>query len=251
MKNPKEKEAVSLLHQQGFGSKKNCAKLIYKHLAFYSIALGSDKKMFMPIVEPSQPIPCENIFLKVEGLEIPVLPELYLAFHKPLNTECSHQPGNYPSVFSYFPAPFITRNLQAIGRLDTDTSGLLLLTTDGDFNHRLTSPKKHISKTYEVVLGTPITDEQIQVLTEGVLLKGETNSTLPAQIKETGDRKIQLTITEGRYHQVKRMLAAVGNKVLSLHRSAIGDFNVTDIPVGEWRILSKKEYLLLGVEPKR
>ncbi len=132
-----------------------------------------------------------------------------------------------------------------MGRLDADTTGLLILTNDGELNHVLTSPRRKLPKTYRVELKHPLTEEQIQRLSEGVVLRDDPEPTAPAHVLMLSEREMELTITEGRYHQVKRMLAAVGNRVERLHRTAIGKLRLEGMAEGAWRELSADEVSLL------
>jgi len=132
--------------------------------------------------------------------------------------------------------------LHIAGRLDIDTTGLVLITDDGQWSHRITSPKHQHEKTYLIDLDTPITENQIRILTEGVQLKDEKKRSLPAKIEVITELQIKMTITEGKYHQVKRMMAAVGNHVVKLHRQQIGNIELdADLKPGEWRKLTEGE----------
>jgi 16S rRNA pseudouridine516 synthase len=146
------------------------------------------------------------------------------------------KPRHHPSVLSLLPLPLRVRGLQPVGRLDEDTTGLLLLTDDGTLIHRLTSPRHHVPKVYEVGCRHAVSDAQLQALREGVVLDDDPQPVRAVAAEHTGERSLRLTLTEGRYHQVKRMLAAVGNRVDQLHRSAIGGLLLpADLPPGQWR----------------
>jgi 16S rRNA pseudouridine516 synthase len=128
--------------------------------------------------------------------------------------------------------------VQAIGRLDQDTTGMLLLSDDGAFIHRMSSPKKHVPKVYEVTTDDPVDDQQVQRLLAGVVLDDDPKPVRAAACEATGSHSLRLTLLEGKYHQVKRMLAAVGNRVVGLHRSRIGTLQLpADLKPGEWRWL--------------
>jgi 16S rRNA pseudouridine516 synthase len=136
---------------------------------------------------------------------------------------------------SLLPAPLRTRGVQPVGRLDEDTTGLLLLTDDGALIHRLTSPRHHVPKVYEVTLRHPHTPGQLQRLRDGVVLDDDPQPVRAAAAEATGTHTLQLTLTEGKYHQVKRMLAAVGNRVDALHRSAFGALRIPEgLAPGQW-----------------
>jgi 16S rRNA pseudouridine516 synthase len=132
--------------------------------------------------------------------------------------------------------------LHPVGRLDLGTTGLLLLTSDGQWSHRITSPRHHCSKTYRVTLAEPLSDEAQRQLETGLQLRNDNNTTRPASVERLSDGVIDLTITEGRYHQVKRMVAAIGNHVDALHRHRIGSLALDDsLAPGEFRHLTDTE----------
>jgi len=134
------------------------------------------------------------------------------------------------------------RGLRIVGRLDRDTTGLLLLTTDGQWAHRLMSPRHHCAKRYRVTTAEPLDDAQLTRLRDGVVLHDDPAPTRPAEARALSDTELLLTISEGRYHQVKRMLAAVGNRVVALHREAVGHIELApDLPAGAWRPLTDAE----------
>lgn len=165
----------------------------------------------------------------------------YFMLYKPQNCVCSHEDGDYPTVFQFFDYP-LAGKLHCAGRLDADTTGLVLLTDDGQWSHRITSPKHHCPKTYLVTLADPIEECYAEKLAEGILLRGEKAPTLPATLEILDDYNVNLTISEGRYHQVKRMFAALGNKVVALHRWRIGEVVLDEnLAEGEYRPLSSQE----------
>lgn len=165
----------------------------------------------------------------------------YFMLYKPQGYICSHDDGEYPTVFQFFDYPLMTK-MHTAGRLDVDTTGLVLLTDDGKWSHRITSPKHHCEKTYLVTLADPVEDFYAEKLAEGILLRGEKEPTLPAKLEILDDYNVNLTISEGRYHQVKRMFAALGNKVEALHRWRIGDVILDEtLAEGEFRPLTQTE----------
>ena len=180
----------------------------------------------------------EQVQLNGEPLSLPQ--PRYLMLHKPAGVVCSTDDPRHRTVLSLLPAEQRS-GLHIAGRLDLDTTGLVLLTDDGDWSHRVTSPNSGCHKTYLVSLAEPLATEALAQLREGILLRGEKKPTLPATVEQLDDRQIRLTISEGRYHQVKRMLAAVGNHVAGLHREAIGAICLGDLPEGESRPLSEQE----------
>ncbi|WP_373099839.1 MULTISPECIES: 16S rRNA pseudouridine(516) synthase RsuA [Pasteurellaceae] len=165
----------------------------------------------------------------------------YIMLHKPQGYVCTHDEGNYPTVYQFFDYP-LAGKLHCAGRLDADTTGLVLLTDDGQWSHRITSPKHHCEKTYRVGLADPVESHYRQACEQGILLRGEKQPTKPAALTILDDYTVDLTISEGRYHQVKRMFAALGNKVVALHRWRIGGVELDDgLPEGEYRPLSAAE----------
>jgi 16S rRNA pseudouridine516 synthase len=161
--------------------------------------------------------------------------------NKPAGHECSQKPRHHPSVYSLLPAPLRQRGVQAIGRLDEDTTGVLLFTDDGTLIHRLTSPKHHVPKVYEVDCRHPVDARQIEQLLQGVLLHDENETVRAAACEATGPTALRLTLVEGKYHQVKRMVAAAGNRVESLARSEFGAVRIEAMAPGAWRWLSDEE----------
>lgn len=170
--------------------------------------------------------------------------------NKPANFECSHKPKFYPSVYSLLPRPLLTRGVQAVGRLDEDTTGLLLLSDDGQFIHTYTSPKKKIPKVYDVTVKHPVDESQVAALLSGVQLNDEPAPIAAAGCDFLAERLMRLTVTEGKYHLVKRMIAAAGNRVEGLNRVSIGGLNLPDdLPLGEWRWLETDD--LERLSPKK
>lgn len=165
----------------------------------------------------------------------------YVMLHKPAGYVCSAEDASHPLVTSLIDAPWAD-GLHSAGRLDVDTTGLLLLTNDGAWSHRLTSPRSHCSKCYLAGLKHPLADDTVQRFAEGLQLHGEDKPTLPAQLEVLDSRLARVTLHEGRYHQVKRMFAACSNRVETLHRERIGGI-VLDAALapGQWRELTPDE----------
>ncbi len=184
----------------------------------------------------------KNDCIVFDGEEIAWVDEgLYFMINKDIDVICSTDDDLYQSVFDYFDYP-LKNKLHCVGRLDVDTTGLVILTDDGQFSHRITSPKHKVEKCYLVTLADPIEDFYQQEIEKGILLRGEKTATLPATMKIIDDYNCYLTITEGRYHQVKRMFAALGNKVTALHRHSIGKVVLDDnLDFGEYRSLTDEE----------
>ena len=169
---------------------------------------------------------------------------MVILMHKPLGFVCSHDDGEGQLVYDLLSPRWRRRDpkISTIGRLDKETSGLLLLTDDGQLLHRLTSPKHHVAKLYEVTLDRPLKGDEGSIFTSGTLiLNGEKTACLPAKLEIIDNTHVTLEITEGRYHQARRMFAAVGNHVTALHRSRIGDLTLGDLEVGEYRILTHEK----------
>ena len=172
----------------------------------------------------------------------------YIMLHKPQGYICSHEDGDYPTIYQFFDYPLSAR-LHSAGRLDVDTTGLVLLTDDGQWSHRITSPKFHCEKTYLVTLADPVEANYVQACADGILLRGEKEPTKPATLEILDDYNVNLTLSEGRYHQVKRMFAALGNKVVALHRWKIGNVVLDEhLAEGEFRPLAEEEIAYLGGE---
>jgi 16S rRNA pseudouridine516 synthase len=179
----------------------------------------------------------------VDGAPLDPPAGLVLMLNKPVDCTCSTQdPGRV--VYDLLPERFRRRSpiVAPVGRLDRDTSGLLLLTDDGALLHRITSPRSRIAKVYEVTLARPLTGDEAAIFAAGTLvLRSETTPLAPATLAAIGERRARLTIVEGRYHQVKRMFAAVGNHVENLHRAALGGLTLDDLQPGSWRFLAATE----------
>jgi 16S rRNA pseudouridine516 synthase len=182
--------------------------------------------------------------MTVSGQPLDPPAPLTLLMHKPLGVVCSHREAGR-SVYELLPARWRARipALSTIGRLDKETSGLLLITDDGPFLHRVISPKSHVAKRYVAALDRPLRGDEAEVFAAGTLmLEGEKEPLVPAILEPTGPATTLLTITEGRYHQVRRMFAAVGNHVTGLHRDRIGGLVLPpDLEPGAWRMLSPDE----------
>ncbi|KRW81094.1 pseudouridine synthase [Marinobacter sp. P4B1] len=181
----------------------------------------------------------DSVLLDGEPVTLPG--ELYLMLHKPAGVISATTDSSQPTALDLLP-PELARQVHIAGRLDKDTTGLLLLTSDGQWSHRVTSPRRDCPKTYRVQLAEPLTAEARQALEQGIQLNGEDTATRPAQVVACSEQEIELTISEGRYHQVKRMLAAVGNHVTTLHRQRIGAIELdAGLAPGQFRELTRSE----------
>lgn len=183
----------------------------------------------------------ENNCIMLEGEILTPRPSRYIMVHKPLDTICSNVDEGYPSLFRLINLERAF-DLHVAGRLDTDTTGLVLITDDGRWSYNIITPKKQCEKVYRVGLRDPIAVDVAARFQEGVQLQGETSLTRPAKLEILSPKEVLLTITEGKFHQVKRMFAAVGNRVVALHRQQIGQINL-DIELGEWRHLTTDEIM--------
>lgn len=163
--------------------------------------------------------------------------DVYLLFHKPAGCVCANHDPLHPTVFDHLPACY--QRLSTVGRLDKDTTGLLLISDDGVLAHRLLTPSRHVRKGYEATLAKEIDDAQVMALTTGIDLGDFT--TMPAEVQLIDAHRVRLYICEGKFHQVKRMFHAVGNEVTALHRFSFGPLSLGDLPQGEWRPLRTEE----------
>lgn len=179
--------------------------------------------------------------VQLDNSELQLFANRYLMLHKPAGFICASQDADHPTVLDLVDEPG-KGQLHSAGRLDKDTTGLVLLTDDGQWSHRVTTPNKETFKRYRVMLAEPITEEAANQLRNGVQLHGEKQPTRPAMVEITESHQILLSISEGKYHQVKRMLAAVGNHVIGLHREAIGPLTLDDdLQPGQYRPLTPTE----------
>ena len=181
--------------------------------------------------------------MRVDGEPLDPPSGMLLMLHKPVNFTCSTKdPGRI--VYDLLPPRYRLRSplLSSVGRLDRETSGLLLFTDDGALLHRITSPKSKLSKVYEAVFANDLRGDEKCVFASGTLmLESEQTPLLPAELDVVDVRHARLTLHEGRYHQVRRMFAAVGNHVEALHRSRIGGLGLAGLPSGEWRMLGDED----------
>lgn len=185
----------------------------------------------------------EAASIRIDGAPLDPGSGLVLMLHKPVGYTCSHRdPGHL--IYDLLPPRMARRrpHLSSVGRLDRDTSGLLLLTDDGALLHRVIAPTSQVRKLYVATLAQDLRGDEAAVFGSGtLLLDGETTPLAPAQFQAAGPRTVQVTLTEGRYHQVRRMFGALGNRVETLHRVAIGDLVLGELPPGNWRQLAAAE----------
>lgn len=177
------------------------------------------------------------------GKTIDVIGDLYIMLHKPQGYVCSTTNDDGISILQLIDEPW-REKLHIAGRLDKDTTGLVLLTNNGQWSHKITSPNSQCTKEYIVTVERPLTSELIDVFANGIMLNNENKPTKPAQLTILSEYSARLVISEGKYHQVKRMFAAVGNHVNELHRSRVGDLILDDsLRQGQWIKLTKQQYL--------
>ena len=230
-----------ILHAQGFGSRKDCRAMVRAGRVSVAGQVCDD---------PFADFPTHALAFTVDGATWDYRERAYLLLNKPAGFECSRTPKHHPGVLSLLPAPLPARGVQPVGRLDEDTTGLLLLSDDGQFIHQLISPRHKVAKVYEVTTKHPISEAQIAALQAGVQLHDEPAPICAAACEQLSGHRLRLTLTEGKYHQVKRMLAAAGNRVEALKRVAIGDLALPgDLPAGGWRWLEPEDLAKLGLRP--
>lgn len=227
-----------LLFSQGFGTRRHCAGLV----AAGRLRIGAR------VVDDEDIDASEGMLFEVDGQPWPYHDKALVLLHKPAGCECSQKPRHHPSVLALLPPTLRTRGVQPVGRLDEDTTGALLLTEDGALIHRLTSPKQHVPKVYEVTCKHALEEAQLQRLRDGVVLDDDPRPVRAAAAELVAPRQLRLTLTEGKYHQVKRMLAAVGNRVEALHRSRFGALTLDGLAPGQWRWIGSAERQAAFVE---
>ncbi len=225
------------LQSQGFGTRKGCVLRVQRGEVAVNGAVCED---------PDAELEPDGLRFTLDGVEWPYREKAYLLLHKPAGYECSHKPSHHPSVFSLLPAPLLQRGVQCIGRLDQDTTGLLLFSDDGQFQHRMISPKKNVAKIYHAVCAEPVSDALLDALRAGVRLNDEPAPVAALACERLEERTLRLALAEGKYHQVKRMIAAAGNHVAALHREAIGGYRLPgDLAPGAWRWLDSADLVEL------
>jgi 16S rRNA pseudouridine516 synthase len=230
-----------LLFSQGFGTRRVCAGLVQQ---------GWVQVAGQNITDASASIEADDgLAFTVQGQDWRYYEYAAIVLHKPAGHECSQKPSAWPSIYSLLPMPLRMRpskgkqmGVQAIGRLDQDTTGLLVLTDNGQLLHRMAAPKHHVPKVYQVQCKHAVTTAQIDKLLAGVVLDDDPKPVRASACVLTGECSLDLTLEQGKYHQVKRMLAAVGNRVEQLHRSQMGQLHLpSDLAPGHWRWLDAKD----------
>ncbi|MFZ9615879.1 MAG: 16S rRNA pseudouridine(516) synthase [Fluviibacter sp.] len=233
-----------ILQNQGFGARKLCRILVRN---------GSVQVNGNLCEDPDEVFPTEGLTLEVEGVEgvWPFCDKAYILLNKPEGYECSRAPKHHPSVLALLADPLRARDVQPVGRLDVETTGLLLLTDDGQCIHVLTSPKHAVPKVYRATLAEAADQSLCDKLLAGVLLKDEEETIAADACRLIDPITLEMTITQGKYHQVRRMIAAAGNHVNALQRTAIGELVLpNDLAPGEWQWLDAEQMRKAGWTPR-
>lgn len=226
-----------ILHKQGHGSRKLCRIMIVNEEITVNGEICDD---------PNEKFALDGLHYTVKGEAWQYHEKSYLMMHKPGNYECSHKTQHHPTIYSLLPHPLVERGVQCIGRLDEDTTGLILITDDGQFIHKMSSPKHRTPKVYEVLCKHDISDDQIAHILSGVQLVDEDAPIAALDCTRISKNIIHMTLAEGKYHQVKRMVAAISNRVEGLKRIKIGKLTLPeDLKAGEWRWLSESDMMAL------
>ena len=225
-------------------------KFICKSTEYYlddAIGFIENKSVFVNgivVLETSHQVHKNNV-VTLDGKILTPRRFRYIMLNKPIAVICSNVDEKHPSVLNLLNVDRVSE-LHIAGRLDVNTTGLVLVTDDGHWSFNLTSPKNKCEKVYKVVLSRPISSEAKQRFADGILIQGESKLTNPAKLHIVNSTNVLLTLTEGRFHQVKRMFATIGNKVKSLHRQQIGKLEL-DVDSGHWRNLTQAEVEGLSV----
>jgi 16S rRNA pseudouridine516 synthase len=227
-----------ILQSQGFGTRKWCSELV---------AAGEVSIAGETIGDSRVAIETGGLVFKIFGKEWTYRKYLYIALNKPANFECSRKASHHPCVLTLLPEQFARRDVQPVGRLDHDTTGLLLMSDDGPFIHAQSSPKRHIPKVYAATTHDPVTPELIAKLLAGVKLHDEPSPLAAVTCRMLAPHQLEIVLEQGKYHQVKRMLAAAGNHCVALRRSQIGGLKLDALGLaeGEWCYLDDAQLALL------
>ncbi len=227
-----------ILQSQGFGTRKWCRELI----AEAEVNVGG-----VTITDSHTSIETNGLEYSVYGQPHRYREHLYIALNKPSNYECSRKPSHHPSVLSLLPEQFTRRDVQPVGRLDHDTTGLLLMSDDGAFIHAQSSPKRHVPKIYVATTHDPVTPQLVTKLLSGVKLQDEPAPIEALTCRMMDTHQIEIVLEQGKYHQVKRMLTAAGNHCKALRRSQIGalKLDALNLAEGEWCYLEAEQLALL------
>lgn len=227
-----------ILQSQGFGTRKWCRELISE---------GEVTIRDQTITDYRTTCDTDGLSFTIFGDTWQYREHVYIALNKPANYECSRKPSHHPGVLTLLPDQFTWRDVQPVGRLDHDTTGLLLMSDDGAFIHAQSSPRRHIPKLYVATTHSPVTDALVEQLLSGVKLHDEPAPLAARSCRRLDEYRIEIVLEQGKYHQVKRMLAAAGNHCEALRRAAIGKLTLDtlDLEEGEWRYLEPEHLALL------
>ncbi len=230
-----------ILQSQGFGTRKWCRELIEDGEVSVNGEVVTD---YRAGVETA------GLVLTVFDEAWPYRERVYIALNKPVNFECSRKPSHHPGVLTLLPEQFAWRDVQPVGRLDHDTTGLLLMSDDGPFIHAQSSPKRHVPKLYVATTHDPVTPALIEQLLGGVQLYDEPAPLAAQSCRMVAEHQLEIVLEQGKYHQVKRMLAAAGNHCSALQRTAIGRLTLESLGLeqGEWCYLDDALLALLAPE---
>ncbi len=227
-----------LLQRQGFGTRRACRVLVFEGRVTVNGGMAA---------HPDEEVAEEGTAFTVDGEAWVSRKRVVIALHKPVGYEVSRKPQHHQSVFSLLPTSFALRGIQPVGRLDTDTSGLILFTDDGPLLHSLASPRHSVRKVYVADLQEVGAEAVAAALNSGVQLHDEPGPIQAADAEALGPSRVRIVLTEGKYHQVKRMVAAAGNRVAGLHREAFGALQLdAGWPAGEWRYLEEEAVAALS-----
>jgi len=227
-----------ILQSQGFGTRKWCAELV----AAGGVRIGGET-----VTDPRNAFETNSLQFSVYDEPWVFREHIYLALNKPADYECSRKPSHHPGVLSLLPEPFANRDVQPVGRLDHDTTGLLLMSDDGSFIHAQSSPKHHIPKVYVATTHDAVTPQLVGQLLKGVKLHDEPMPLAAELCEQLDENRLKIVLEQGKYHQVKRMLAAAGNHCTALCRTRIGELKLEELKLaaGEWCYLDEAARALL------
>jgi 16S rRNA pseudouridine516 synthase len=227
-----------ILQSQGYGTRKYCRGLIEDG----EVTIGSEV-----VTDYKAAFGTDNLEFTIFDETWRYREHVYIVLNKPANFECSRKPSHHPGVLTLLPEQFTWRELQPVGRLDHDTTGMLLMSDDGPFIHAQSSPKRHVPKVYVATTQEPVSPELVVQLLEGVQLHDEPAPLAAQTCRMLGENQLEIVLEQGKYHQVKRMLAAAGNHCSALTRVAIGELTLASLNLkeGEWTYLDAEQLALL------